>query len=72
MIELADGYPPLYKLPPKRAMQMIPIRTPPTFQNPKMWSSNMLNFLSQCLVKDPTKRASAIDLLAVFFIISYF
>eukprot|EP01114_Cavostelium_apophysatum_P021037 TRINITY_DN7224_c0_g1_i1.p1 TRINITY_DN7224_c0_g1~~TRINITY_DN7224_c0_g1_i1.p1 ORF type:complete len:1132 (-),score=325.55 TRINITY_DN7224_c0_g1_i1:11-3007(-) len=63
IIELAEGLPPYHKMPPKRAMQMIPIRNPPSLSKPQIWSSSMINFLSRCLTKDPNQRASTVDLL---------
>jgi len=70
VIELAEGVPPHYKMPRKRAMMMIPIRAAPTFKEPTKWSANMQDFLSHCLVKDPTQRSSAIDLLLHPFVMT--
>ncbi|KAM9980876.1 hypothetical protein ACTFIY_003171 [Dictyostelium cf. discoideum] len=63
IIEMADGLPPHIDLPPMRAMKMVPNWPPPTFAEPKKWSPLLNDFLARCLVKDPEKRASPIDLL---------
>jgi len=36
----------------------------PTFDDPRKWTNNLLDFLSQCLQKDNTKRPSAYQLLS--------
>jgi serine/threonine protein kinase len=35
---------------------------------PENWGFDMIEFLENCLVKDPTKRPSALDLLAHPFV----
>ena len=62
-IELAEGKPPYANIHPMRAIFMIPTKPPPTLTDPDRWSPEFSDFLSQCLVKDPEKRASALDLL---------
>lgn len=68
-IELAEKDPPLAELHPMRALMQIPMRESPSFKNPKKWSPEFQDFIKQCLVKDPSKRASATDLLRHPFII---
>jgi serine/threonine protein kinase len=62
-IEMAEGKPPLGNVHPMRAIFMIPSRPPPTLTNPEEWSTNLKDFISKCLVKNPDQRASATDLL---------
>jgi serine/threonine protein kinase len=68
VIEMAEGKPPHAEIHPMRAIFVIPSRDAPTFQNPSKWSTEMVDFLARCLVKDPAKRASADDLLAHPFV----
>lgn len=68
VIEMAEGAPPYYKMPQKRAMQMIPIRNPPALLQQNMWSKDMHSFLNRCLVKKPEERADAEELLMHPFI----
>jgi len=63
LIEMAEGVPPHHEIHPMRAIFMIPEREPPTLKQPTKWSPDMVDFLSKCLVKDPTKRLSAEELL---------
>ena len=51
---------------------MIPNRPPPRLQNEGRWSKPFIDFISQCLVKDPTKRPTARQLLDVLEIHSYY
>jgi len=62
IIEMADGFPPYHKLKPKRAMMMVPLKPPPTVEDTSKWSPEFLDFLAQCLVKEPEKRPTATDL----------
>ncbi len=68
-IEMADGEPPLINEPPLRALLLIVTREPPTVANPTNWSKDFLDFISQCLQSNSTKRASAEVLLKHPFII---
>ena len=68
VIEMAEGKPPHHEIHPMRAIFMIPSRDPPTLQTPNKWSADMIDFLSKCLVKDPTKRMSADELLVHPFV----
>ena len=51
---------------------MIPTKPPPSFRNPDKWTPEFIDFVSQCLVKDPNKRATAKELLQVSLILSAF
>ncbi|XP_020784055.1 serine/threonine-protein kinase 4-like [Boleophthalmus pectinirostris] len=67
-IEMAEGKPPYADIHPMRAIFMIPTNPPPTFRNPDLWSSSFQDFVKQCLVKIPEKRATATQLLQHPFI----
>jgi len=60
-IEMAEGKPPLYDLEPMRAIFEIPARPPPTLSNEA--SPEFVDFIAKTLVKDPTKRLSATEVL---------
>lgn len=44
---------------------MIPTKPPPSFRNPDKWSTEFIDFVSKCLVKNPEQRATAKNLLKV-------
>jgi len=60
-IEMAEGKPPLYDLEPMRAIFEIPARPPPRLSNEA--SPEFEDFIAKTLVKDPTKRPSATEIL---------
>ena len=63
VIEMAEGKPPHSELHPMRAIFVIPNKEPPTLKNASKWSSEMNDFVTKCLVKDPNERLSAEELL---------
>lgn len=63
-LEMAEGQPPLANQNPVRALFLAASISPPTLQNPSNWSPAFSSFVSQCLQKAPSKRASASQLLA--------
>lgn len=67
-IELAEGKPPYADIHPMRAIFMIPTKPPPSFRDPNNWSSEFIDFVSMCLVKNPKNRTTATDLLSHPFI----
>lgn len=67
-IECADGWPPHADLKPMRAMMGIPVRPPPTLADPRKWSKEFNSFIASTLIKDPSKRPSAVELLQHPFI----
>ncbi|XP_073539632.1 serine/threonine-protein kinase 4-like [Phyllobates terribilis] len=62
-IEMAEGKPPYADIHPMRAIFMIPSNPPPTLRKPENWSKQFIDFINQCLVKNPEQRASATELL---------
>lgn len=67
-LEMAEGKPPYGDIHPMRAIFMIPTKPPPSFRDPDIWSSEFIDFVSLCLVKNPEERATATDLLVHEFI----
>ena len=67
-LEMAEGKPPYGDIHPMRAIFMIPQKPAPTFKRPELWSPELIEFVSKCLVKNPEKRATAVDLLKHDFI----
>jgi len=67
-LEMAEGKPPHADIHPMRAIFMIPTKPPPTFKHPERWSTDMKDFVSKCLVKNPEERLSATSLLQHPFI----
>jgi len=63
LIELIDGVPPLSELNAYRVMMAIQKNDPPTVSTPREMSSNFLDFLSKCLVKDYNLRWDTDELL---------
>ena len=51
-----------------RAIFMIPSKPPPSFNKPDQWSSQFIDFVTLCLVKNPEERATASQLLQHEFI----
>ena len=43
---------------------MIPMKPPPNLANPKLWSKEMVDFLSKCLIKNAEERPTAAQLLS--------
>ena len=62
-LEMAEGKVPYIEIHPMRAMFMIPSKPPPSFSEPDKWSSEFIDFVSRCLVKNPNNRATASELL---------
>lgn len=68
LIELAEMNPPLHEIHPMKALMMIPMRDPPTFQQPDKWSKEFRDFVNICLMKQPEKRKTAEEMLSHPFI----
>jgi tRNA A-37 threonylcarbamoyl transferase component Bud32 len=63
VMEMVDGEPPYFNEQPLTAMRKIRDQPPPKLKNPHKASSLLQGFLGRCLVRDPSQRATAIDLL---------
>jgi serine/threonine protein kinase len=69
-IEIVEGKPPLSDVHPLRALWLISQRDPPTLHSLHLWPPSLVDFISLCLQKDPTKRPRAQDLLKHDFLSS--
>ncbi|GBG26788.1 Protein kinase, putative [Hondaea fermentalgiana] len=63
IIEMAQGRPPHSQIHPLRVVFVIPSKSPPTLDDSSLWSEDMQDFLSMCLVKDPLERSTATKLM---------
>ena len=63
-IELAEGDPPLSELHPMRALFQIPRNPPPSLKNPDIHTPELVDFITECLVKDLEHRPFASELKA--------
>lgn len=63
VIEMVDGEPPYFNEPPLKAMKMIRDNLPPRLKNLHKVSPSLKGFLDRLLVRDPTQRATAAELL---------
>ncbi|MBN3300676.1 PAK4 kinase, partial [Amia calva] len=63
VIEMVDGEPPYFNEPPLKAMKMIRDNLPPKLKNLHKVSPLLKGFLDRMLVRDPTQRARANELL---------
>ncbi|XP_060873154.1 serine/threonine-protein kinase 3-like [Metopolophium dirhodum] len=67
-LEMAEGKPPYGDIHPMRALFIIPTKPPPSFREPDKWSPEFIDFVSQCLIKNPEERATATKMLNHEFI----
>ena len=58
-------HPPHHEMNPMRVLVRIPRSDPPTLQHQSKWSNDFHSFLVKCLVKQPSQRPTAKDLLEV-------
>ncbi|EFA81944.1 putative protein serine/threonine kinase [Heterostelium album PN500] len=63
LIELAEAEPPLSEIHPMKVLFQIPYRDPPKLKNQESYSKDFINFINQCLHKDPNQRKTASELL---------
>eukprot|EP01121_Diplochlamys_sp_Union-15-3_P022636 TRINITY_DN9709_c0_g1_i2.p1 TRINITY_DN9709_c0_g1~~TRINITY_DN9709_c0_g1_i2.p1 ORF type:complete len:232 (-),score=27.85 TRINITY_DN9709_c0_g1_i2:30-725(-) len=63
VFEMVEGRLPNMDVKSIEQLPLILERPPPTLKNPKAWSEHLNDFIAKCLIKDPTERSSAIDLL---------
>lgn len=69
IIEMIDGEPPYFDQPPLQAMRFIRDMPPPKFKDQMhRVSPRLQGFLDRMLVRDPTQRATAAELLEHPFI----
>ncbi|XP_069117711.1 serine/threonine-protein kinase PAK mbt-like isoform X2 [Argopecten irradians] len=63
VIEMIDGEPPFFNEPPLQAMRRIRDMPPPKLKNAHRVSPRLQGFLEKTLVRDPSQRAIASELL---------
>ena len=63
VVEMVDGEPPLFNELPLAAMRKIRDMPPPKLKNGHKVSPLLLDFLGKMLVRDPSLRSTASDLL---------
>jgi serine/threonine protein kinase len=63
VMEMAEGEPPYMEFPPLRALFLITTKGIPDLKDPSKWSSEMRDFISKCLDKEPESRPDASELL---------
>lgn len=68
VIEMIDGEPPFFNEPPLQAMRRIRDMPPPKLKNPKRVSPRLQGFLDMMLVREPSQRATAFELLQHAFL----
>ncbi|CAB0001996.1 unnamed protein product [Nesidiocoris tenuis] len=68
LIEFAQMEPPNHEMSPMRVLLKIQKSDPPKLDLPSKWSRNFNEFIAKALVKDPTQRPTADDLLLLPFI----
>ncbi|XP_073996948.1 sterile20-like kinase isoform X3 [Rhodnius prolixus] len=68
LIEFAQMEPPNHEMSPMRVLLKIQKSDPPKLDQPSKWSKNFNDFIAKALVKDPTQRPNADDLLQLPFI----
>jgi serine/threonine protein kinase len=69
-IEMAEKKPPYWQMDPFEVIRHIPKQPSPTLKDLKKWSKDFINFLDQCLKKNPKERSNAKNLLMHPFILS--
>lgn len=65
LIEFAQMEPPNHEMSPMRVLLKIQKSDPPKLDQPSKWSKEFNDFIAKALVKDPTQRPTADDLLKV-------
>lgn len=62
-IECAEGAPPLLHETQMKAMFLIATEGPPRLKRPDEWTSDFHDFIDKCTTIDPSKRATAVEML---------
>ncbi|CAH0395331.1 unnamed protein product [Bemisia tabaci] len=68
LIEFAQMEPPNHEMSPMRVLLKIQKSDPPKLDQPSKWSKDFNDFISKALIKDPSQRPTADDLLKHSFI----
>jgi len=67
IMEMTEGEPPYMDYPPLRALFLISTKGVPPLKEEEKWSPELVDFLSKCLIVEPTERPTALELLAHSF-----
>lgn len=68
LIEFAQMEPPNHEMSPMRVLLKIQKSDPPKLDQPGKWSKDFNDFIAKALIKDPTSRPTADELLKHPFI----
>ncbi|XP_076229093.1 sterile20-like kinase isoform X2 [Nomia melanderi] len=68
LIEFAQMEPPNHEMSPMRVLLKIQKSDPPKLEQPGKWSKDFNDFIAKALIKDPTSRPTADELLKHSFI----
>lgn len=68
-IEMAERYPPRWRVNPNRVIFMIVRDPPPRLAEKEAWTLSFQDFIAQCLTKDPRSRPTARYLQSHKFIV---
>ncbi|XP_058808157.1 serine/threonine-protein kinase 10 isoform X2 [Phymastichus coffea] len=68
LIEFAQMEPPNHEMSPMRVLLKIQKSDPPKLEHPSRWSKDFNDFIAKALIKDPTQRPNAEELLRHPFI----
>ena len=69
IIEMAEGRNPFAGMTSAKIMNLVLNKSPPSLSS-SGWSSDLVDFVSACLVKDVNERASVDDLLKVSVVVT--
>lgn len=68
VIEMADGRNPFVRMTSSEFIGEVLNKPPPSFSS-SGWSSDLMDFVNRCLVKNVTERASVNELLRVSVVV---
>jgi len=63
VMEMAEGEPPYMEFPPLRALFLITTKGIPDLKEQSKWTGEFKEFVSKCLILDPSDRPDAVQLL---------
>ena len=69
VIEMAEGKNPFAGMTSAKIMNLVLNKSPPSLSS-SGWSSDLIDFVKKCLVRDVKKRASVDDLLEVSVVVA--
>ena len=69
VIEMAEGRNPFAGMTSAKIMNLVLNKSPPSLSS-SGWSSDLVDFVKQCLVKDVNERASVDELLEVSVVVT--